>query len=195
MHPTCQPRHRRSFSPRFMRRGLLVVASLAVALVGGLMAQSSASATTATTTGKTQVVRVTLNVPALVVNNLCNTDTVNLHGQETITTATTQVSSDSYRVVSSVQANNLTGQRIAPPPAYGYKGDDTQNTYTYQQPSGSTVSLLHWTKLNPQYNAPAMWLVLVTRETITADGTTIPSVDRAYLTCTEPPSHDCHRVN
>ncbi len=38
-----------------------------------------------------------------------------------------------------------------------------------------------------------MWLVVVTREVITADGTAIPSVERAYLSCSQPTSRDCHR--
>jgi len=38
-----------------------------------------------------------------------------------------------------------------------------------------------------------MWLVVVTREVITADGTAIPSVERAYLTYSQPTSRDCHR--
>ena len=159
--------------------------------------QASAQAVTSATSGQTQTVRITIDVPALIVENLCNTDTVNLHGQETITTKTTPTSNGGYKVVSILQARNLTGSRIAPLPAYGYRGDDTQNTYSYQAPPPypTTVSLLHWTKLVPQANAPAMWLVVVTREVINADGTTIPTVDRAYLTCTQPSSHDCHKTN
>jgi hypothetical protein len=123
-------------------------------------------------------------------------DVVDQHGQETITTQTTPTSNGGYKVVSILQARNLTGSRIAPLPAYGYTGDDTQNTYSYEAPPPypTKVSLLHWTKLVPQTNAPAMWLVVVTREVITADGTAIPTVDRAYLTCTQPTSHDCHKV-
>ena len=193
MRTSPQPRTPRSSR----RRSALVVASLAVAVLGGLVTESSASATTATSTGKTQVVQETIDVPALVVDNLCNADVVNLHGRETITTATTPTSNGGFRVVSTVQARNLTGQRIAPLPSYGYKGDDIQNTYSYVAPPPypTTVSLTHWTKLVPQAKAPAMWLVIVFREVITADGTAIPTVDRAYLTCTQPTSHDCHRVS
>jgi hypothetical protein len=36
-----------------------------------------------------------------------------------------------------------------------------------------------------------MWLVLVTREVINADGTTAPTVTGAYLVCSQPPSHNC----
>jgi hypothetical protein len=182
--------------PSLHARLILVLAAVG-ALALGLVGQSSARAGSATTSGKTQVVQITIDVPALVLENKCNLDTVNLHGQETITTATTPLANGGYRVVSSLQARNLTGERIAPLPAYGYRGDDVQNTYSYEAPPPNpttTVSLLHWTKLVPQANAPAMWLVIVTRETITADGTAIPSVDRAYLTCTQPTSHDCHQT-
>jgi hypothetical protein len=179
-----------------LRARILLLLSALGALVLAGVGQASAQAGTSSTTGKTQTVQITIDVPALVVNNLCNADTVNLHGQETITTQTTPTSNGGYKVVSILQARNLTGSRIAPLPAYGYTGDDTQNTYSYEAPPPypTTVSLLHWTKLVPQANAPAMWLVVVTREVITADGTAIPTVDRAYLTCTQPTSHDCHKV-
>jgi hypothetical protein len=189
--------HRGARSPSLHARVLLAVSAIG-ALVLGLASQSSARAVTSPTAGKTQVVQITIDVPALVVENLCNADTVNLHGQETITTSTTPTSNGGYRVVSSLQAHNLTGQRIAPLPAYGYKGDNVEDTYTYDAPPPNpvtTVSLLHWTKLVPQANAPNMWLVTVFRETITADGTAVPSVDRAYLTCTQPKSHDCHQTS
>jgi hypothetical protein len=80
---------------------------------------------------------------------------------------------------------------------YGYVGDDTQNTYSYQAPPPypTTVTLLHWTKLVPQYKAPAMWLVLVTREVINADGTTVPAVTGAYLVCSQPSGHNCHKTS
>jgi len=193
MRTTHQPR-----SPHAsLRRSILVAVALAVAVLGGLVTQSSASATTSGT-GRTQVVRVTLDVPALLVENKCNLDTVNLHGEETITTSTTPLSNGGYRVVSSLQAKNLTGERIAPPPAYGYKGDDTQDTYSYDAPPPNpttSVTLLHWTRLVPQFNAPSMWLVIEFREVIAADGTTVPTVDRAYLSCTQPSSHDCHKTS
>jgi hypothetical protein len=178
-----------------LRRSVLVVVALAVVVLGGFVTQSSASATTSGT-GRTQVVRATLDVPALVVENKCNLDTVNLHGQETITTSTTALSNGGYRVVSSLRANNLTGERIAPLPAYGYKGDDIENTNTYDAPPPNpttSVTLLHWTRLVPQVNAPSMWLVIEFREVIAADGTAVPTVDRAYLSCTQPSSHDCHQ--
>ena len=138
---------------------------------------------------------VTQDVPALVVENLCNADTVNLHGTLTLTTATTPTSNGGFRVVSVMRAKNLTGQRIAPPPMYAYTGSDNQDAYSYiaPPPYPTTYSERHWTKLTPQFTAPAMWLVVVTREVITADGTAIPSVERAYLTCSQPTTRDCHR--
>lgn len=197
MRTSSQPRHRRFpvRSPRLRRlslRGAVLVAmSLAMALFGGLLTQSSASATT----GQTQYTEITIDVPALVVDNLCNTDVVNLHGQMTIRTATTPTSGGGLRVASTASARNLTGERIAPVPTGGYTGDQVDNTYSYiaPPPYPTTYTLLHWLKLVPQFNAPAMWLVVVTREVITADGTAVPVVDRAYLTCTQPTSHDCQR--
>ena len=140
-------------------------------------------------------VQVTQNVAALVVENLCNKDTVNLHGQLVMTTATTPTSNGGLRIVSSDAGEPPHRERIAPPPAYGYLGSDNQDSYSYiaPPPYPTTYSERHWTKLTPQVNAPAMWLVVVTREVITADGTAVPAVERAYLTCSQPSSRDCHR--
>jgi hypothetical protein len=200
MPTSSQPQHRRPpLRPSRLRglslRGALLVAmSLAMALFGGLLTQSSASATTGAKAGQTQYTEITIDLPALVVDNLCNTDVVNLHGQMTIRTATTPTSNGAMRVVSTASARNLTGTRIAPLPQGAYKGDQVDNTYSYiaPPPYPTTYTLLHWLKLVPQFKAPAMWLVVVTREVINADGTTVPVVDRAYLVCTQPSSHDCH---
>jgi hypothetical protein len=137
-----------------------------------------------------QVVRVTVHLPALVLDNLCNADVVNLSGDLEIVTVTAPYQGG-FVVVSRSAAKNLTGSRIAPPPMIGYKGEDTENSYAYYAPPPypSTFSVLHWTKLVPEGKAPTMWLVVVTQETVMADGTTVPVVDRAYLTCTEPKDH------
>ena len=181
--------------PFSLRTRVVLVLSVAAALLLAGLGQSAARAGASSTSGKTQVVRVTQNVAAMVIENLCNADTVNLHGQLTLTTATTPTSNGGFQIVSSVRANNLTGERIAPLPAYGYIGSDNQDSYSYiaPPPYPTTYSEKHWTKLVPQVNAPAMWLVVVTREVITADGTAIPAVERAYFTCSQPSSRDCHR--
>jgi|tagenome__1003787_1003787.scaffolds.fasta_scaffold20387479_2 hypothetical protein len=186
--------HERERRSSFRTRLVLVVSVVAGLLLAGA-GQSAARAGTSSTSGKTQVVRVTQNVAALVVENLCNADTVDLHGQLVMTTATTPTSNGGLRIVSSVRANNLTGKRIAPLPGYGYVGSDNQDSYSYiaPPPYPTTYSERHWTKLVPQVNAPAMWLVVVTREVITADGTALPAVERAYLSCSQPTSRDCHR--
>jgi hypothetical protein len=49
--------------------------------------------------------------------------------------------------------------------------------------------VLHWTKLVPQRKAPVMWLVVVMRYTIAADGTLVPVAQGAYLACSPPKSH------
>jgi hypothetical protein len=189
--------HHENEGPSMLRTRLVLLVTAVVAalfLTGAV--QSSARAGTTSTSGETQTVRTTIDVAALVLENLCNKDTVNLHGRETITVSTTPTSNGGFRVVSSMRANNLTGERIAPLPAYGYVGSDDQDTNSYiaAPPNPSTYSELHWTKLVPQKaNEPAMWLVVVTREVITADGTAIPTVERAYLSCSQPSSHDCHR--
>jgi hypothetical protein len=167
---------------------LAVLAALA-AVAAQVVAPAAAEAT-GSTGGGSQKVQITINVPALVVDNLCNADVVNLSGDMTITTITTPRSDGSFTVYSSAIARNLTGQRIAPPPPIGYKGDDGENAFSYiaPPPYPSSHSVVHWTKLVPLANAPTMYLVTVLRETTMADGTTVPVLQKAYLACS-PPSH------
>jgi hypothetical protein len=132
--------------------------------------------------------QITINIPALVVDNLCNLDVVNLSGDLTITTTTTPARDGGYTVRSSSVAGDLRGTRIAPPPPIGYRGADGENTYSYYAPPPfpSTHRVVHWTTLIPDGNAPRMFLVLVIREAIAADGTVIPVFERAYLVCSQP---------
>jgi hypothetical protein len=125
-----------------------------------------------------------------VVDNLCNADVVNLSGDLTITTTTTPAKNGGYTVQSSSNARNLRGSRIAPPPAIGYHGSDGEETYSYYAPPPypSSNETVHYTALIPEGKAPKMYLVMVIRETITADGTDIPLLERTYLLCS-PPSH------
>jgi hypothetical protein len=171
-----------------------VAAIAALTVVGALVVGPVAAQATGSEKGSggsgSQTVKITINVPALVLDNLCNADVVNLSGDMTITTTTTPRSDGSYTVRSSAIAKGLKGSRIAPPPAIGYKGDDAENTYSYVAPPPypSTHTVTHWTKLVPQGKAPTMYLVTVLRETTMADGTTVPVLERAYLACS-PPSH------
>ena len=175
--------------PRILRRFTLMMLALVGAVTAGLVMQSSAMATTRA--GKTTVVNATLQIPANVLDNLCNGDVVNLHGTLNIRTATTTQSNGSVRVVSTSRFTG-TGARLNSTPI-NYHGDDTQNTaeYTAPPPYPSTFSVLQWTKLVPQGNAPTMWLVFVLREVVTPGGT-VPTLERTYLTCSQPTSHDCH---
>jgi hypothetical protein len=124
----------------------------------------------------------------MVVDNLCNGDTVNLSGDMRIITTTTPRKIGGYTVNSSTIAKGLQGERIAPPPAIGYHGDDVNNTFSYYAPPPypSSHRVYHWTKLVPEAKAPTMYLVIVLKETTTADGTTVPVFERTYLVCTQP---------
>jgi hypothetical protein len=154
---------------------------------------ASAGASSRSNQGST--VDVTINVPAMPVDNLCNGDVVNLSGDMHIVTTTTPTSNGGYTVRSSATAKNLQGERIAPPPTIGYHGDDVTNTYSYYAPPPypATHEVVHWTKLIPEGKAPIMYLVVVLRETTTADGTTVPVFERAYLVC-KPPKCSSKRV-
>jgi len=155
-------------------------------IAGAVLAVVTAAPADAKTGGTT--VRTTINLPALPLDNLCNGDVVNLSGDMTITTTTTPAGNGGYTVRSSADARNLRGERIAPPPAIGYRGADSENTYSYYAPPPfpSTHRVVHWTTLIPNGNAPRMYLVLVIRETIAADGTVIPVAQGAYLVCKQP---------
>jgi hypothetical protein len=187
-----QGKHQRGRRFGVVLSAVAAIAALTVVgalVVGPVAAQATGSEKSSSGSGS-QTVKITINVPALVLDNLCNGDVVNLSGDMTITTTTTPRSDGSYTVKSSAIAKGLTGSRIAPPPVIGYKGDDAENTYSYVAPPPypSTHTVTHWTKLVPQGNAPTMYLVTVLRETTLADGTTVPVLDRAYLACS-PPSH------
>jgi hypothetical protein len=165
-----------------MIMAVLGIAAAALTVVAALPAGAT------TTAGKGTTVRTTINIPAMVVDNLCNADVVNLSGDLTITTTTTPARNGGYTVQTSSVARDLRGTRIAPPPEINYRGGDGENTYSYYAPPPfpSTHRVVHWTTLIPDGNAQRMYLVLVIRETIAADGTVIPVFERAYLVCRQP---------
>jgi hypothetical protein len=164
-----------------LRAGMvgLAIGAAGLSLVGAAPAEAS---------GKGNTVKTTINLPALVVDNLCNADVVNLSGDLTITTTTTPTKDGGYTVQSSSNARNLRGSRIAPPPAIGYHGSDGEDSYSYYAPPPypSSHETVHYTALVPEGKAPKMYLVMVIRETIAADGTDIPTLERTYLLCTPP---------
>jgi hypothetical protein len=143
--------------------------------------------------GRGKTVKTTINLPALVLDNLCNLDVVNLHGDLHITTTTTPRRNGGYTVKSTAIARNLRGERIAPLPAIRYRGGDGENTYSYYAPPPypSSHRVVHWTKLIPSGDEPRMYLVLVIREQILADGTVVPVLERTYLSC-KPPADRGH---
>jgi hypothetical protein len=145
---------------------------------------------------KGETVTTTINLPVFLTDNICNGDVVNLHGDLTITTTTTPRRNGGFTVESSAIARNLEGERIAPPPAIGYRGDDGENTFSYfaPPPYPSSHRVVHWTRLIPDGKAPRMYLVVVLRETINADGTVVTAPEQVYLSCKKPKDrgHDKH---
>ena len=177
------------------RRGIigtsfaLVVATALVAVAAQFVGTAPARATGGGGgKGGGQTVEITFDVAALPLTNLCNADIVNLSGDATLRTTTTPHRNGGYTVRSSLRALGLEGQRIFPEPPIGYHGDDAENTYSYYSPppGGSTHRVYHWTRLVPEGPAPTMYLVIVIRETVLADGTVVPAPERAYLVCKQP---------
>jgi hypothetical protein len=169
---------------------LAAMAFLAAASMVFVGTRGAAALTTPAVTGSSrgQTVDTTINLAAFPLDNLCNGDVVNLSGDLHIRTTTTPTAKGGYTVQSSANARDLRGNRIAPLPAIGYRGDDSENTFSYYAPPPypSTHRVVHWTRLIPQGKAPSMYLVLVIRETILADGTVVPVAEHAYLVCTKP---------
>jgi hypothetical protein len=159
--------------------------------MGGLLVAGSATA--GTTSGGGQRVDVTINIPAMGFDNLCNGDVVTLSGDMRIVTVTKPATNGGYTVTSTAAAYNLTGNRAAPLPMIGYYGDDVQSSYTYYAPPPypSTNRIAHWTKLVPRGKAPTMWLVVIMRNTVAVDGSVVPVAERVYLSCSQPKSHEC----
>jgi hypothetical protein len=147
-------------------------------------APASAAGTQRGTTTKTVI-----HLPAMVIDNLCNADVVNVSGDLAITVTTTPARNGGYTVRSTASAWDLIGNRVAPPPAIGYRAADVEQSYTRYAPPPSpaySFSDAHWTKLVPQAPAPTMYLVVLLRETILANGSAVTTLDRVYLVCAEP---------
>jgi hypothetical protein len=157
-------------------RTVTAVAAMTAALLVAAPAQAGG--------GKT--VRTTIHVPAMVVDNLCNGEPVVLTGDLVITTSTRPARDGGYTVSSTTDGRNLHGPGLVT--QLEYTGDDNEQSYAYYAPPPypSTFSVVHWTTLIPHGNAPSMYLVIVLRETVAADGTVVPTLDRMYLTCKQP---------
>jgi len=162
--------------------------AFAILAVTGLLVLGAATASAS----NSYTVERTIHLPALAVTNLCNQgamkDQVDLQGDEHIRVTTTTRSDGTMIVNSNFNAPNLTGERYFPTPPIAYKGADGHQNFAYYPPPPYpyTLQVVHWTKLVPQYAAPTMWLVTVLRETVAPDAPAIVTVDRAYLTCSEP---------
>ena len=137
--------------------------------------------------GKGTTVEYTLPVPALAVTNLCNADAVVLSGDLYIRETTTPAKKGGgYTVESTINGRDLTGAGL--PSGLDYTAEDREqsNAYYAPPPYPSTFTDVHYTKLDPQGDAPTEYLVIVLRETVAADGTVVPTIDSTYLVCNPP---------
>jgi hypothetical protein len=172
---------------------LRILRSRACALAAFVMATAVLAGAAATNAagggaGGGQTVRTTLNIPAMVADNLCNGDVVELSGDLHITTTTTPHADGGFSVRSSADARNLRGFRIAPLPPVGYHGWDSEDSYSYYAapPQPSQHRTVHWTRLVPESDQPVMYVVFEIRETVLADGVVVPVLDRMELRCSPP---------
>lgn len=171
---------------RGLRRLAGAVVALAVGTVG-LVTVTNGTAGATNAPGRSQTVEYTLPVPALALENLCNLDSVILNGDLHIRTTTTQLRNGGVQVVSTINGRNLTGFGL--PSALDYLGENREYTYSYTAPPPGigTFQVTQYTKLDPQGgNAPTMYLVVVLRQVVLADLTTVPVIERMYLVCQQP---------
>ena len=176
------------------RMGFAIPASLLVVICLFALAASPARAAS-TSPGRSVTVSDSYPVPLMVADNLCNKDVVALHGQLYNTVTTTTTPNGGMTVRSITRLPNLTGERLNSTPM-SYKGADTEQSHAYYAPPPypSTWADAHWTKLVPQGNAPTMYLVIVLREVIAADGTALSTIQGMYLTCSRSqgvPGYGC----
>jgi hypothetical protein len=183
-----QGKHQRTRRRGIASTALALTAAAALLVVTAQTLGPAPAKANGSSGGKGKTVEITINIPALILDNLCNRDVVDLSGDLHIKTTTTPTRNGGFTVRSSAIARDLRGERIAPLPAIGYHGDDGENTFSYYAPPPypSTHRVVHWTRLIPEANAPSMYLVIVIRETTTADGTTVPVFERAFLVCRQP---------
>lgn len=158
----------------------------AAALAALTLVLAGAAGTSAAAGGKTM--RTTINLSALVLDNLCNGDVVVVSGDLHIRTTTTTHRNGGFSVASTAYAHNLRGERIAPAPPIGYHAHDGEDTHSYYAapPQPSRHRVVHYTRLIPETPEPVMYLVVELQETVLADGTVVPVLDRAYLKCSPP---------
>jgi hypothetical protein len=171
----------------FVRRSAAVIP---MALIGAamLIALSAAPASASTT----YTVERTIHLAAVPLVNLCNTDLVNLQGDQHIVVRTTTRDDGTVIVNSVFNLKNARGQRYWPQPPIPYRGSDLEQDYSYLAPPPypQTFQIVHWTKLIPQSPAPTMYLVSVWRETINPNApATVTPEPRIYLVCKEPCDH------
>ena len=167
-----------------IRKRLAFASPLAVA---AMLALLSLAAVPAQAAGGGTTVREEFPIAALPLTNLCNQQVVNMQGEEYITVTTTPTSNGGYTVQSVASAPNLTGATVPPQPPVAYTGQDVETSHSYYAPPpnpASTVYDAHWTKLVPQQaNSQSMYLIVVYKIVVLADGTALPTVNGVYLVC------------
>ena len=166
---------------------LAVAAVVTAAAVAGVVSfVGGAAGATGSKPSRSQTVEYTLPVPALALDNLCNLDAVILNGDLHIRTTTTTLPNGGVTVTSTINGRDLTGFGL--PSALNYVGENREYSYSYTAPPPGigTFQVTQYTKLVPQGNAPTMYLVVVLREVVLADLTTVPVIDRMYLVCKQP---------
>ena len=175
---------------RELSRRVRWVAAIAAVGAAALLTAPVTSAGDGDKTGKT--VRYTLHVTAMVVDNLCNGDVVNLHGDLQVTETTTPGKNGSYTIRSSTNGRDLRGETVVATglTPMAYRGQDREDSTQHiaPPPYPSTFDDTHWTALFPEGPAPTMYLVIVLRWTVAADGTAGPMINRMFLQCQKP--HD-----
>jgi hypothetical protein len=131
---------------------------------------------------RAETVVAVIHVPAMVVENSCNGDQVNLSGDLRIK-VTTKATKDGGTTVRSTTVGHLSGQGLVT--QLQYRSVDKEESFAYYAPPPGTGTFFDTqsTKLVPKGDAPSMFVVTVVKGTVAADGTLETTLDQTYVTC------------
>jgi hypothetical protein len=132
-------------------------------------------------------VRSVINIPALVITNACNGEEVVVSGQLQLMVTTTPAPGGGEIVRSRAISKGLRGVGLTS--GITYRARDAEASLVHQAPAPGPSQFLntHVTRLIPQGDAPAMFLFMVVKGTLAADGTVLSvELEKTYTSCRGP---------
>jgi hypothetical protein len=153
------------------------------AAVAGVLPLLAMPATQSQAAAPTTVVRV-IHLEGEPIDNRCNGDATVLHGDLTVI-ATHVPTSDGGEIVQGTSiTTNLVGSGL--PSGLTYTAAEAEISFAHYVPppgTGFTATDVHFWRLVPNGDPPAMYLATVIHETVENDGTTSVHLKKTYLIC------------